>query len=1023
MKEHDLRDERQEPDAQPDELPEKVRNMKNQILERDTLLQAAQIAFSEIASVNLSKGTYRIIQYDNTLSVDLNMEGSLEQLFSQRLQQVAPEDQDAFRRNFFPHSMLEAFQRGRDRLQLSYRRIGPDGVLHWIETMAVRQGNPYNDDLLFFAVTRNIDQQKIEAERLQQALAESTDKLEGWLYYNRLSSQSHPGLVYVNYDDGRPSPYEVGTLAKRLDCPPKELALSTCFRIPNEDKGALQLAHEKAKQFGEKTFHAEYRIETDRGEIVWVHNHAIHFEDKDGGTGHIHFLTDTTHEHTLMEQVRRHMEERLKENEHIFNIVAQHSNRTVYRYDLAAGTAHPWNLESEKKDILAHLRAGNYADGKLEKNRFVMPESIEDTKNFFADIYGGVPSGERKVHIRLEDGRIRWYHLQYTSIFDGKKPVTALISVEDITERHEHELAYLRHAQSVVDNAGKNLFYLESCLVCDRVERLSGKMLSEDEIAVSYSHSDFGRLLLAEKFQFEKAEESYRYFSCENLLELYARGERQLQSKWRVHFNDGTPHWLGIDAALTADPFNDHVKAFIRITDITKEQEEQQTLRQQADNDAMTGLLRRGVGEVRIREHMSAHTQPGGILIALDLDDLKGINDTLGHKEGDAAIVGIAETLKRHFRKDDVLIRAGGDEFIVFLPGAAHNVSSVELSLAALLRKLSAISIGENNERTVHCSIGCAVERLDTDTFDTLYQRADIALYHVKRSGKNNFAFFEAAMLEENYRFKLQQAVPVMSDMVKGEDLLPLLEAVSAAYPGIVQFNLTQNYFKILTAVSSVESVHAPDKVDVFWENWRKNIHPDDWGNTIAVMSREKLFSIYIQGKRRFKHSYRNKEAAGYVRTEVDVRFFSVENGDIGAFLFFRWDTGSEKDLEIQRLNKILSLSGMRDFEYICLIDVRGRSYSVLSTDGKNSHMIPETADFDTMTRYIRDTQIPHEKCSTYYENANLDYVLERMNTPGGSYSYQYTMTDAITREAAFTWYEDSHSELLMTVRKISNKA
>ena len=97
----------------------------------------------------------------------------------------------------------------------------------------------------------------------------------------------------------------------------------------------------------------------------------------------------------------------MKESEQIFNIVAQHSNRILYQYDLAAGVTRPWDMENEKNDILRHLYTGNYTDDNLEKNHFVMPESIEDTKKFFAGIYGGVPSGEQNIHIKLMDGRIR----------------------------------------------------------------------------------------------------------------------------------------------------------------------------------------------------------------------------------------------------------------------------------------------------------------------------------------------------------------------------------------------------------------------------------------------------------------------------------------------------------------------------------------------------------------------------------------------------------------------------------------
>ena len=877
-----------------EDITERYEASQKQVLERDSLYQIARLVFPEIVSCNLTRGTCEVIQsaLEHPKSIPLD------DFLTARLEYIDPEDHEAFRRQFFRDSQLQAIARGKERLQLTYRRRSPDGSWHWMETIALRHSGAHTDDVLSFIISRNVDQQKAQEERLRQALAESTDKLEGWQYYNRLTHNTYDGLTYVHYLDDRPSPYAVGSLAQRLDCPEKDLALGTCFRIPKEDQQAVLNALDRARQSGEATFHVDYRVETDRGQLVWIHNYAAEFTDRQGATGYIHFLSDTTQEHMLRQRLQQHMEERLKASERLFGIVSQHSNRILYQYDLASRTTIPWDETNAAKDALFHLHTGVYSEEALEHNSLVLPESVEDTKQFFADIHGGVPSGELNLHLRLQDGQIRWYHLQYTSMFDGDVPVTALISTEDMTERHEHELAYLRHAQSIADNTDKYLLYLEGCLMCDRVERMSGQLLSPEEAATRYTYSAFEAELLDRKFIFEERDEASHYFSIKNLLALYGRGQRHLEREWGVRFHDGSSRWLSIEVVLTPDPINDHVKAFIRVVDSTQEHEAQQSLHQRADHDAMTGLLRRGVGEALIREHLSAHRSPGGILMVMDLDDLKGINDTLGHLQGDKAIIGIAETLRSHFRKDDLLIRAGGDEFMVFLPGAGAGTDAVSLSVTTLLRKLSSITVGEHHERAIHCSIGCAVELPDTDTFDSLYQRADMALYHVKRSGKNNFAFYEPAMLEERYRFKVRQVQPVIQDTGRGRELEQLLAVVSTRYPGIVLFNLTRNYFRILTTGSNVSHVHPPDKVDVFWENWRTNIHPDDLPDTVSSMSRSHLLELYARGKRSLRCYYRNLEANGFIRTEVSVHLYGTDEGDVCAFLFFRWNSGRENTVE-----------------------------------------------------------------------------------------------------------------------------
>lgn len=179
---------------------------------------------------------------------------------------------------------------------------------------------------------------------------------------------------------------------------------------------------------------------------------------------------------------------------------------------------------------------------------------------------------------------------------------------------------------------------------------------------------------------------------------------------------------------------------------------EKQVLRHKAEHDQMTGLLNRVSAETRVHEFL-ADSQNRGILILLDIDGLKWINDNLGHKAGDKAIMSLAMALKNQFRDSDVIGRIGGDEFLLYLPGAADKRDAISLALTSMQKKLSEVRVGKAGERSVHCSIGCAVQTSEADTYEELFKQADIALYHVKRSVKNSFAFFEPKMLEDNEAF------------------------------------------------------------------------------------------------------------------------------------------------------------------------------------------------------------------------------------------------------------------------------
>ena len=114
----------------------------------------------------------------------------------------------------------------------------------------------------------------------------------------------------------------------------------------------------------------------------------------------------------------------------------------------------------------------------------------------------------------------------------------------------------------------------------------------------------------------------------------------------------------------------------------------------------------------------------------------------------------------------------------------------------------------------------------------------------------------------------------------------------------------------------------------------------------------------------------------------------------------------------------MLALQSKKEYEYVCLVNVRNGTYSSIGMENNNSHKIPEIADFDTVTKHIRDTFVSPDKRDEYYKNASLDVVLANMTENDSEYIYRYTLQDGI-REACFTWYDANKTELLMTVYKV----
>ncbi|PUE65200.1 GGDEF domain-containing protein [Arcobacter caeni] len=120
-------------------------------------------------------------------------------------------------------------------------------------------------------------------------------------------------------------------------------------------------------------------------------------------------------------------------------------------------------------------------------------------------------------------------------------------------------------------------------------------------------------------------------------------------------------------------------------------------------------------------------------LLLLDLDDFKKINDTFGHEIGDMVIKKVVEISKNSIRESDLIIRFGGDEFIILLPNT--NIQSARFVANKIISKIN--EYNQNKEFYFSVSIGSSHYQINDDSIDNIILRADESLYEAKKMGKN----------------------------------------------------------------------------------------------------------------------------------------------------------------------------------------------------------------------------------------------------------------------------------------------
>ena len=195
---------------------------------------------------------------------------------------------------------------------------------------------------------------------------------------------------------------------------------------------------------------------------------------------------------------------------------------------------------------------------------------------------------------------------------------------------------------------------------------------------------------------------------------------------------------------LTATPVHftfGEISLLTMVQDITARKQAEEMARRLAYTDALTGLPNRALFYDRLSMAMAQAQRYGQKLavVMLDLNGFKKINDTLGHQVGDVLLQQVAKRLEGLLRRSDTVARYGGDEFISVLAelnGVEDDIIIAEKILDAFNRPFDF----RGRLLQVTASLGVALFPDDGEDIDTLIQQADMAMYRVKKSGRNRYA-------------------------------------------------------------------------------------------------------------------------------------------------------------------------------------------------------------------------------------------------------------------------------------------
>ena len=281
-----------------------------------------------------------------------------------------------------------------------------------------------------------------------------------------------------------------------------------------------------------------------------------------------------------------------------------------------------------------------------------------------------------------------------------------------------------------------------------------------------------------EQLGFEDYELPNEFSSWESRLhpddrdEILAKVHAYLKKPWgywkeefRLRHKDGSYKWILARAVPTLDSDDNPIKLTGVHIDITDRVQAERKINYLAYHDWLTKLPNRMLLNDRL-EHALAQAKRARsqlIILFIDLDQFKHINDSLGHPAGDSVLREVAKRLVEQVREVDTVARLSGDEFAVLIENVSES-ENVTIVAEKLLASLRQPFVEEDHKFYLTASIGISVFPSDGDTPATLLKNADAAMYRAKNIGRNRFQFYSeeltsAAFKHIKLEYGLRQAL------------------------------------------------------------------------------------------------------------------------------------------------------------------------------------------------------------------------------------------------------------------------
>lgn len=382
---------------------------------------------------------------------------------------------------------------------------------------------------------------------------------------------------------------------------------------------------------------------------------------------------------------------------------------------------------NKEHNMLINLLKNGFFDGLIDAG-FIAPRCIKAAKEFVQKINSGAKSGECNIFVK--DGTDKpFYWVRFTFVSNKStlaEPLT-IITIKNKDDEFNKKLINKFYKKEITNGVCKgNSYFVVN--------------LDDETIYNSYGNLAIKTKNFKEQINYiasmcdENAQQVRSALSKDNLLKQSDNNKVVELLNVLIHNIGGMSKWFKVSAIYIKHPLNNVNFVQIVFWDIDADYREAEDIKYNATHDELTDLLNKNTfTSMAVEKIDKLHHNFWKALIFVDVDDFKKINDNLGHIIGDRVLRGVAMGIKKSFRKNDIIGRVGGDEFMILF--SVPNLYTLYTRLNLIKENIKQTEQIEN----ISASIGVVMFFDKDNDFEGLYYQADKAMYTAKQKGKDCF--------------------------------------------------------------------------------------------------------------------------------------------------------------------------------------------------------------------------------------------------------------------------------------------